>query len=114
MAAVNKHAKRTGYSANFVSWDIKSMNHPVKRKKVLIHLKNLNADISFLQETHLCIADQHRLKNSWVGQTFHSNFNSEEDWISLLVKASLLLYQAFYLIPWAVILLLLANFMDSD
>lgn len=103
MAAVNIQAKLTGYAANFVSWIIKSMNHPVKHKKVLTQLKK--SAMSFPQGTHLCIADRYRLKTGWVGQIVHSNFNSKtEGWPSLWVKTSHFLYQPFYLILWVLIM----------
>lgn len=37
----------------FVSWNVKSLNHPIKRKKVLTYLSKLKVGIAFLQETHL-------------------------------------------------------------
>ena len=46
----------------FVSWNVKGLNHPVKRSKVFAHLKKLKADIVYLQETHLCQRDHTRLE----------------------------------------------------
>lgn len=37
---------------HFVSWNVKGVNNPVKNKRVLTHLKDLKADLVFLQETH--------------------------------------------------------------
>lgn len=39
----------------FVSWNVTSLKHAVKHKKVLLHLKQLNVGIPFFQETHLWI-----------------------------------------------------------
>ena len=39
-----------GCPVNFVSWNVKSLNHPVKRKKVLSHLNQFNVGIAFLQD----------------------------------------------------------------
>lgn len=61
----------------FVSWNVKGLNSPVKRGKIFSHLKHLKTDIAFLQETHLTLKDHHRLKASWVGQSFHSKFSSK-------------------------------------
>uniref|UniRef100_A0AAR2JJG4 Uncharacterized protein n=1 Tax=Pygocentrus nattereri TaxID=42514 RepID=A0AAR2JJG4_PYGNA len=64
----------TGCLVNFISWNVKSLNHPVKRKKVLRDLKYLKAHTAFLKETHLRTVDQVRLGGGWIGQTYHSNF----------------------------------------
>ena len=65
------------------------MNHPVKRGKILMHLKKLNADIAFLQETHLRTADHFRLKGGWIGHTFHSNFNSKSRGVAILINKNI-------------------------
>lgn len=74
-----------GCSVNFVSWNVKSLNHPVKRKKVFTHLKQLNIDIAFLQETHLRTIDHSRLKGGWAGQMYHSNFHSKARGTAILI-----------------------------
>lgn len=38
---------------NFVSWNMKSLSHPEKRKKGLNHVQQLKVDIVFLHEMHL-------------------------------------------------------------
>lgn len=40
-------------SFDIVTWNVKGLNHPVKRKRALTHLRNLSAGIAFVQETHL-------------------------------------------------------------
>lgn len=62
------------------------MGNPVKRSKVFTHLKRLNSDIAFLQETHLRIIDHNRLYCPWVGQVFHSNFNSKARGVAILIN----------------------------
>ena len=37
----------------FTSWNVEGLNSPVKRNKVINHLKSLNTKTAFLQETHL-------------------------------------------------------------
>lgn len=64
-----------GAAVRFTSFNVKGLNGPIKRARIFAHLKKLNTDIAFLQETHLRITDQARLRKSWVGQVFHSNFN---------------------------------------
>lgn len=70
-------AKTGGSAVRFTSWNVKGLNGPVKRGKILSHIKNLKTDIAFLQETHLRSSDQLRLKKHWVGQIFHSSFNTK-------------------------------------
>lgn len=71
----NMSFQANGCSVKLVSWNVKSLNHPVKRKKVFTHLKDLKTDIAFFQETHLSVSDHCRLRSKWVGQTFHSDLN---------------------------------------
>lgn len=72
-------------SLNTVSWNVKGLNHPVKRRKVLNHLKQFNAGIIFLQETYLRSADNDRFMASWAGQHFHSTFQAKARGVSILV-----------------------------
>uniref|UniRef100_A0A3B3HQU1 Reverse transcriptase domain-containing protein n=1 Tax=Oryzias latipes TaxID=8090 RepID=A0A3B3HQU1_ORYLA len=74
---------------NFVSWNVKSLNHPLKRRKVLSHLEQLNTDIAFLQETHLNTFDHSRLRGGWVGHIFHSTFHSKSRGTAILIKKSI-------------------------
>lgn len=56
------------------------------KELVFAHLKILKAEIIFLQETHLSTANQVRLRKPWIGQIFHSNFNSKSRGVSILHK----------------------------
>ena len=58
----------------FCSWNIRGANELIKRGKILAQLKSLNADIIFLQETHLKVQAQTRLKAIWIGQTYNSSY----------------------------------------
>lgn len=68
-----------------ISWNVKGLNGPVKRAQIFNHLKYLKSDIAFLQETHLLVKDQARLKKSWVGHMFHSNLNSRTRGTAILI-----------------------------
>lgn len=70
---------------SFVSWNNKGMNHPVKCKRVLTHLRQLQVDIAFLQETHLKISDHLHLRTRWVGEVYHSRFQSRSRGAALLI-----------------------------
>lgn len=72
----------------YISWNIKGVNNPVKRKRVMTHLKGLNANVAFLQETHLRTGEHFRMRRDWVGQVFHSNFHSKSRGAAILVDKS--------------------------
>lgn len=78
-----------GSKVRFVSWNVKGLNGPTKRGKIFAHLKKLKSEIIYLQETHLCSSDHLRLKKSWVGQIFHSNFNSKERGTAILINKNI-------------------------
>uniref|UniRef100_A0A8C9YKI4 Endonuclease/exonuclease/phosphatase domain-containing protein n=1 Tax=Sander lucioperca TaxID=283035 RepID=A0A8C9YKI4_SANLU len=69
----------------FLSWNVKGLNHPVKRNRVLAHLRQLKAGVAFLQETHLCIADHNHLNRGWKGQIFHSSFQARARGVAILI-----------------------------
>ena len=71
---------------NVVTWNVKGLNHPVKKKKVFTHLKQFNPDITFLQETHLRSSDSIRLLRGWAGQHFHSTFEAKARGVSILIS----------------------------
>lgn len=76
----------TGNTAvRFITWNVKGLNGPVKRARIFNHLKYLKCDIAFLQETHLQVKDQIRLKKGWVGNMFHSFFNSRTRGTAILI-----------------------------
>lgn len=70
----------------FITWNCKGLNGPVKRNNILSYLKKVNADIIFLQETHLKIQDHNRLKCRWIDQVFHSSFNAKSRGTAILIK----------------------------
>lgn len=69
----------------FCSWNCKGLNQPVKRSKVLHHLQHLNAHIVYLQETHLRLSDQAKLRTRWVSQVYHSSFQSKCRGVAILI-----------------------------
>lgn len=70
---------------HILSWNVKGLNHPIKRKKVLSHLKYLKKEIAFLKETHICSSDNERLLSGWKGQHFHSSFQAKARGVSILI-----------------------------
>ncbi|KAJ0022356.1 hypothetical protein NQD34_009846 [Periophthalmus magnuspinnatus] len=70
---------------NIVSWNVKGLNHPMKRKKVFSHLKHLRSKIVFLQETHVRTSNLSLLLR-WSGQSFHSMFQAKARGVSILIS----------------------------
>lgn len=70
----------------FASWNVKGLNHPVKRNKVLSHLKSLSADVIFLQETHLKSDSKDKLKCRWIGNVYQSNFSVKARGVAILIR----------------------------
>ena len=75
---------------NLISWNVKGLNHPVKRNRVLAHLSQLHVGIAFLQETHFHNADINRIRRTWVGEVFHSRFNSKARCTAILIHKDIL------------------------
>lgn len=78
----------SGNGLNFLTWNCRGINNPVKRSKVLHHLHQLNAHIIFLQETHLKVSQHSSLRCRWVGQVFHSSFQSKARGVAILLHRS--------------------------
>lgn len=74
---------------NILSWNVKGLNHMVKRKKVLSHLQHLGVGIAMLQETHLRIRYHLRIHKDWVGQMFHSKFDSKSRGAAILIHKNI-------------------------
>lgn len=70
----------------FCSWNVNGINEPVKRGKVLAHLKSLQVDIIFLQETHLKNDSHARLRCRWIQHIYHSNFSVKARGTAILIR----------------------------
>lgn len=70
----------------FISWNVKGINNPIKRTRVFTHLKSLNADVMYLQETHLRLNEQIKLKKPWIGQIFCSKHSDKTRGTAILIK----------------------------
>lgn len=78
-----------GADIKFCSRNVRGVDHPVKRKKILTSLKKEGVKIAFLQETHLKDAEHVKLKREWVGQVFFSSFASNSRGVCILIHKSL-------------------------
>lgn len=59
-----------------VSYNVKGLHSPIKRKKILNQLRKINCQIAFLQETHLPDIEHEKLKKSWANEVFYSSHQS--------------------------------------
>ena len=73
----------------FISWNINGCGNPAKRKKILTYLKHKQADIVFVQESHLKDEEALKFKRGWVGQVFSSSFNSKQNGVIILINKRL-------------------------
>ena len=72
-----------------VTWNCNGCGSLVKRKKMLMYLKQKQTDIAFLQETHLAAGDTAKFRRDWVGQVFHSSFTSKQNGVMILVNKNI-------------------------
>lgn len=72
-------------STEIISWNVRGLNHPIKRNKVFIHLGKLKGKIVYLQETHLMNKDHNRLKRTGFTQMYHSSFNGKARGVAILL-----------------------------
>lgn len=63
----------------FISWNINGCGSPMKRRKILSFLKNNQADIVFIQETHMQGLEAEKFRVGWVGHVFYSSFSSKRN-----------------------------------
>ncbi len=50
----------------FCTWNVNGIDEPVKQGKVLSHLKEMQADEIFLQETHLVNEAHGKISVKWI------------------------------------------------
>ena len=82
----------------------------IKVKKVFNHIRSLDADIIFLQETHPSRLEHTKLRKPWISQVIHSNYNSRSRGVAILIKEYILHRPISYLTSMVDILLLWAHF----
>lgn len=65
-------------SQNLITYNIKGINNPIKRKKVLGQLKKMHCSIALLQETHLTEIEHKKLKRERVDQVYSSSYGKSK------------------------------------
>lgn len=63
---------------NLITYNIKGVNNPIKRKKILGQLKKMCCSIALLQETHLTEIEHQKLKREWVDQVYCSSYGKHK------------------------------------
>lgn len=58
------------------SWNVNSLNNPVKRSRIMAWIKRAKIQIMLLHETHLSQAVYEKLKKFGFNNTFHSSFRT--------------------------------------
>ena len=76
-------------SLKFLSFNVNGLNGPIKRKRILSHIKKMKVSIAFLQETHLTEVEHQKLKRDWVGKVIAAPFNSKARGVAILINKNL-------------------------
>uniref|UniRef100_H2ZXV1 exodeoxyribonuclease III n=1 Tax=Latimeria chalumnae TaxID=7897 RepID=H2ZXV1_LATCH len=70
---------------NIITWNVKGINGPLKRYRILSQLADLKYNIALLQETRLNDTEAAKLNRRWVGQVYSSIFDSKSKGVSILI-----------------------------
>lgn len=74
---------------NLVSYNIKGINNPIKRKKLYNQLKHLGCSVALIQETHLSDKEHLKLKREWVNQVYSASCkNGKKRGVAILFHRS--------------------------
>lgn len=69
-----------------ISWNTNGLNGAVKSGKVFSHLRYLQADVIFLQETHIKSSELNHIKKSWMGHLFHSKYSVRARGAAIIIR----------------------------
>lgn len=61
-----------------LSWNVRGLNNPQKRKAILDNIKKLGAKVVFLQETHFKHNKTPKVSNWQYQKSFHAPFLSKQ------------------------------------
>ena len=76
-------------SLKIISYNVRGLHSPIKRKKILNQLRQIGCQIAFLQETHLPDLEHEKLKRSWADKIYYSSHKSgRKRGVSILVHRS--------------------------
>ena len=69
----------------FPSMNVRGINNTTKRGKIFKHIKNMNYDIVFLQETHSCKKIEKIWKSQWRGKIIFDHGESNARGCAILI-----------------------------
>lgn len=74
------------YDLKIVSLNVNGMHNVIKRKKILLEMKNEKADIIYLQETHLEKEEHEKLKKITKSEVYFSSYNTKQRGVAIIIK----------------------------
>ena len=78
-------------SISLVSMNVNGLNNPIKRSKVILKMRKLNAQIIFIQETQLSQEEQEKLRKFGFRNIFYSTFrHTHKRGVATLIQNTLL------------------------
>lgn len=69
-----------------LTWDVNGINEPVKQGKLLSYLREMQADVIFLQETHLTNKAHRKISAKWINRVYHSNFAAKARGVAIVIR----------------------------
>lgn len=79
----------SGRTLYYSTWNVNGLGCPIKRKKILGHLKTKKQDVVFLQETHCCPQESVKLCRDWVGHISFGAGSSKSRGVAILINKGL-------------------------
>uniref|UniRef100_A0AAR2JRJ2 Reverse transcriptase domain-containing protein n=1 Tax=Pygocentrus nattereri TaxID=42514 RepID=A0AAR2JRJ2_PYGNA len=70
----------------FVSWNVRGVGSREKKVKIINRLNDLQADIVFLQETHVSRTSAHTLSSSQFPHMYSACYNSKQRGVAILIN----------------------------
>lgn len=85
----NLSSNDTPVNFNIVSFNVRGLNSPNKRAKVLDYLRRKKVDVALLQETHLTLEDTSRVQNRFYKSVVASADGTHTKGVMILMKRNI-------------------------